>query len=99
MVRHIVMWRLKDEALGNTKESNAQKMKADLEALNGRIPGMLSLEVGFNYNGGDFDLALTSVHESREALAVYNDHPEHVVIKKFVGQVVSQRAACDYDMK
>ena len=33
MIKHIVMWRLKNEAAGATKEVNALKLKESLESL------------------------------------------------------------------
>ena len=41
MVKHIVMWKLKPENM----EENAQAIKAALESLNGKIPGLRSLAV------------------------------------------------------
>ena len=38
MVTHIVMWNLKDEAEGGSREQNAAIMKERLEALVGRSP-------------------------------------------------------------
>lgn len=38
MVKHIVMWKLKDAVRGNTKTVNAKLMKEKLESLNGKIP-------------------------------------------------------------
>jgi len=37
MIRHIVMWKLQDEAAGATKEKNAEKMKLILEGLRTNI--------------------------------------------------------------
>jgi len=45
MVKHIVIWRLKDSAAGRGKSDNARLIKEKLEALRGRIPGLLHLEV------------------------------------------------------
>ena len=40
MMKHIVMWRLKDEAAGATKEENALKLKDSLESLTDKIPSL-----------------------------------------------------------
>src|SRR5659263_772811 len=52
MIKHIVFWKLKDEALGNDKATNALLIKEKLEALNGQIEGLLKLEVGIDFVGG-----------------------------------------------
>ena len=54
MVRHIVMWNLKEE----NKEQNALEIKQALEALNGQIEGLIKLEVNRGYNEKGFDLCL-----------------------------------------
>ena len=36
MIKHIVMWRLKDHAMGTSKSENAGKLKALLEALSAK---------------------------------------------------------------
>ena len=70
---------LKDQAHGKDKAENAREIKRRLEALVGRIPGLLRLEVGvdFSATADSADLALYSEFESRAALDVYIEHPEH----------------------
>ena len=68
MIKHIVMWRL-DEQAGD-KADNALRLKQLLEGLNGRIPGLLRLEVGIDFSreGESSDVVLYSEFESRQAL-------------------------------
>ncbi len=40
MLKHVVMWKLKDEAEGADRATNARRVKAALESLRGRIPGL-----------------------------------------------------------
>jgi hypothetical protein len=47
---------------------------------------------------GNFDVSLISVHESREALAVYQSHPAHVAIGVWWGPLVAQRGAVDSEI-
>ena len=98
MIKHIVMWKLKDFSEGAGRLENMQKMKSMLEALNGRIPGLLNLEVGFNINTSntDFDLVLYSEFKDERALETYQNHPEHLIVKEFVGKVREKRAVVDY---
>ena len=46
MIKHLVFWKLKSEALGKTKQENAVLIKEKLEALDGKISGLISIEVG-----------------------------------------------------
>jgi hypothetical protein len=100
MIKHIVFWNLKDEALGNEKVKNALLIKEKLEALNGEIAGLLKLEVGIDFAHGDMsgDLALYSEFESKEALDNYQVHPKHVAVQAFVKEVRSGRMVVDYEV-
>ena len=99
MVKHIVMLKLKDEALGASKEENALKLKETLEALKDVIDELKEVEVGLNFNPSDaaFDVVLYSAFENREGLEAYQKHPEHVKIVEFVGEIRTDRAVVDYE--
>jgi hypothetical protein len=99
MVKHIVLWRLKEHAEGHGKAENARLVKEKLESLRGRIPGMTAIEVGINFaaEDGAADVALYSAFESRAALDAYQVHPEHVAMKAFIMSVRSERWVADYD--
>jgi len=92
MTTHIVFWQLKE---GN-KDENTLEIKRRIEALVGVIPGLLEVTIGRNTNGGEYDLALVSRHESMEALHLYDKHPEHEKVRAFVRSVVEKRAAVDF---
>lgn len=94
MIRHIVAWKLKDE----NKADNIERMKKQLTALVGKIDGLVSLEVGACFENGQWDAALDSVFESREALEGYRTHPEHVKVADFIHTIMLERTAADYEM-
>lgn len=98
MIRHIVMWSLKDHAEGNDRATNARLVKQRLEALRGKIPGLLAIEVGIDFSAtaDSADVVLVSDFESREALDAYHSHPEHEAVKAFVGAVRADRRLVDY---
>lgn len=97
MIKHIVMWRL-DENAGD-KAANALELKRQLESLNGRIPGLLRLEVGvdFSKEGESSDVVLYSEFESRQALEAYQVHPAHAEVVPFVKSVRGERRVVDYE--
>lgn len=97
MVTHIVMWNLKDEAEGGTREQNAAIMKERLEGLVGRIPGLVSLAVNRNVMPGGYDLCLLGRYENLEALKIYREHPLHKEVQQFVHKVITDRASCDFE--
>ncbi len=99
MVKHIVMWKLKDAAEGARREQNAQRLKEKLEALRQTIPEIRGLEVGLNINPSPeaFDVVLVSEFEDQAALAAYQNHPEHRrLISEFLEKVRSEKRVVDY---
>lgn len=98
MVKHIVMWTLKDEAEGGTKAQNALKVKAMLEGLQAVIPEISQIEVGININPSGDDVVLSAEFASRAALETYQQHPEHVKVTEFVDKVNAERHVVDYEI-
>lgn len=100
MVKHIVMWKLFEEAEGFSKAENAQRMKQKLEELKTLIPEIKSLEVGLNFNSAPdaYDIVLYSAFENREDLQTYQDHSAHTAFKKFIQNIRSEKRVVDYDV-
>lgn len=97
MIKHIVMWKLKNEAHGNDKATNARLIKEKLEALNGKIDGLLKLEVGIDFPGGNnYDVVLYSELAKEEDLDTYQNHPLHQAVLPFIREAVDSRVAVDY---
>jgi hypothetical protein len=99
MLKHIVMWKLKDFAQGATKKENAQKIKSQLEELRNKIKEIKFLEVGININDSadSYDIVLYSEFDSLEDLKTYQNHPEHIRVGDFVGEVRLERKVADYE--
>ena len=98
MIRHIVMWNLKDEANGNDKATNCAIIKEKLENLVGKIEGLHRMEVNQNVLAGGYDLCLYSELTDLQALAYYKDHPLHKAVQGFVHAVVTERVCCDMEL-
>lgn len=96
MIKHIVMWRLKEEG----KDENALKMKEMLEALPAKVPGVIKLEVGVNVVASETasDVCLYSEFNSLEEMDAYQVHPEHQKCVEFIKSVAVERRAVDYEM-
>ena len=81
MVKHIILWTLKDEFSAEEKENIKLGIKENLENLVGKIPGLLDVKVNINpLPSSNADLMLDSSFESEEALKNYATHPEHVAV-------------------
>lgn len=96
MIKHIVMWKLKDE----NKGENALKIKKDLEALKSEISEIKEIEVGIDVNKSEaaYDVVLYSTFDSQEDLDNYQVHPKHKEAGVFIRQVVSSRVVVDYEV-
>ena len=99
MVKHIVMWKLKEEAHNNDKTTNAKLIKEKLEALDGKIEGLLKIEVGIDFLGGtNFDVVLYSELAAKGTLDTYQNHPLHQAILPFIREAVIDRKAVDFEI-
>jgi len=98
MIKHIVMWRLKEFANGVNKEENARKLKSHLESLKSKIKEIKRIEVGINIKSSDAasDVVLYSEFDSMDDLEAYQRHPEHMKVVDFVNEVRLERRVVDY---
>lgn len=81
MVKHVILWTLKDELSADEKQKVKAGIKAGLEGLQGKIPGMTEIHVYTNgLETSNADLMLDSTFESFEALKGYAVHPDHVAV-------------------
>ncbi len=104
MVRHVVMWKLKETALGKTKAENMVELKKVLLDMKPKIKEILNIEVGINIDGlyaDNSDVVLIADFAGVEELEIYQNHPDHEVVKAFVKEIKdpsAQRACVDYVM-
>lgn len=81
MVKHVILWQLKDELTDSQKIEVKEEIKAGLEALHGKIPGLIDIKVEINpLPSSNADLMLDSTFENVEGLKGYAVHPEHVAV-------------------
>ncbi len=100
MVKHVILWKLKDEYSTQEKERIKADIKAGLESLAGKIPGLMEIHVNINgLPSSNADLMLDSTFESADALKGYSTHPEHVAVAD--GKVrphTAERVCLDYEI-
>jgi hypothetical protein len=97
MVKHIVFWKIKNEL---DFDGVYEEMKIRVEDMNGKIPGLLHVELGRDFNRSEpaFDVVLYSELTDEKALSEYQDHPVHQLVKEFIGAVTDDRAVVDYEI-
>lgn len=100
MIKHIVMWKLKDQAEGSDKATNLVKAKAMLESCAHITPGTVKFEVAAAQSDLEcsYDLVLYTEFTDRAALDAYQNHPTHQALKPFMGAVRLERQCMDYEI-
>ena len=97
MVKHIILWKLKEE---HNNLSVKQAIKSELEGLLGKISGLVEIEVQISgLASSNADVMLYSVFESEDALKEYATHPDHVyVADTFVRPFTQTRMCLDFEV-
>ncbi len=97
MVKHIVMWNIKDTL---DKTATFENLKTQLEALADKISVIIKIELGANYLSSEsaHDIVLYSEFASKSALEEYVEHPEHKKVGEYVRSVVKDRVSVDYEL-
>ena len=81
MVKHVILWQLKDELSAEEKAAVKAGIKEGLESLSGKIPGLVDIHVNIDaLPSSNADLMLDTTFESAEALKGYSTHPAHVAV-------------------
>ena len=99
MVKHIILWQLKDELSVEEKEVVRAGIKDGLEGLQGQIPGLVDIKVQTEYLvSSNVDVMLESTFEDEAALKGYAVHPAHVeVANTKVRPYTKSRACMDFE--
>ena len=94
MIRHIVLFKIKDEY-----KSELPQLVENFYGMKGKIEGMVDLEAGqdFLQSERSYDLALLTVFDSRAAFEAYQTHPMHMPVKKRMHEVRSASVSCDFE--
>ena len=100
MIKHVVMWKFKESAQGESKSTNLRLFKSQLEALVAIIPQIIELEVGINQfeSATSYDIILISTFANKEDLMIYAKHPNHLSVADFCAKVRESRVVVDYEV-
>ena len=98
MIKHIVLFKLKEEVSSTEKVEVMNKFKMSIEALPAIIPVIRKIEVGLNMNPLEtWHIALYSEFDSLEDLKEYAAHPAHIEAAKLLANVKDERSCVDYE--
>ena len=100
MIKHVILWNLKEEYSAEEKAKIKADIKKGIEGLNGKIEGLIDVKV---YTQGlessTADLMLDSSFESYETLKNYAVHPLHLeVANNIVRPYTSARSCLDFEI-
>jgi len=98
MIKHIVLFKFREDLPATEKETRLESIKAGLEALTDKVETLNKMEVGINANPEEeYDLALISEFNSMKDLQAYAVHPEHVKAGAAIREILEKRACVDYE--
>ena len=98
MVKHIVLFKLKEDVPAQKKLEAMRSFKAAIEALPQRIEVIRKEEVGLNINPSEaWNIALYSEFDTLDDVKLYAAHPDHVAAGKLLAEVKESRACVDYE--
>ena len=100
MVKHVILWQLKDELSAEEKNNVKKGIKEGLEGLAGKIPGLLEIKVQIDgLASSNADVMLDSSFTDEEALKEYAVQPDHVAVADGkVRPYTKTRACLDYEV-
>ena len=99
MVKHIVLFKLKDEVPETDKLVVMNKFKEAIEALPAKISVIRKIEVGLNMNPGEsWHIALYSEVDNLDDVKFYATHPDHVAAGKIIAEAKESRSCVDYEI-
>lgn len=101
MVKHIILWQLKDEFSQKEKSEILQNAKVNLEGLLGKIEGLTEIKLQTEkLLSSNADMMLYSEFISFDALKGYQVHPDHVyVADNFIRPFTKARLCLDFEEK
>lgn len=96
MIKHIVMWKYKEDLSENDREQLFDTLKVAANNMNGNIRGLIKAELIKNVNPKEkFDLALYCEMETLEDVINYQDDPVHIAFKDIITGKVFDRVCID----
>ncbi len=98
MLKHVVMFRIKDYLHIDEKKKAIKELKDRLDVLPSEIEQIVDFETGLNFSSSPsaYDLVLYSVFRTEEDLDTYRMHPKHQELLKFFNEIKKEIAVVDY---
>ena len=95
MIRHIVLFWLKDKS-----EANIRETVDILNSMKGKIPGMLTIDAGADvvHSSRSCDICLCETFDTLASLEAYRTHPVHLPVQAHMHAVMERSQSADYEV-
>ena len=99
MVKHIVMFKLKDSLSQKEKNEIMNNFKSAIESLPEKIKFIKEIHVGLNINPSEkWDICLNSTFDSLDEVKAYSVHQAHVAAAGIIKEAKEDRACVDFEI-
>lgn len=101
MYKHVVLWKLKEQADGKSKAELAIEVKRRLDALPGQISEIKGYETAINigdYGASFFDVSVISEFENKDTFWAYTKYPVHDEVVAYISSVMLAEEIVDYEV-
>jgi len=99
MYTHLVLWKVKPNALGLSQAELAELIKHKLDSLPAIIKEIRQYEVGINignYGASFFDVGLISTFDNESDFKAYCVYPEHDAVVAYIQSVTDDEQIVDF---
>lgn len=98
MVRHIVLFRFRNDVSAEVRLQAANSFRKGIMDLKKSIPTIRNIEVGFNINNNEqWDICLNGEFSTLQDVVDYGKNPLHIKVAGILKPLVSDRSCVDYE--
>lgn len=101
MVKHIILWKLREDLSEDEAQNVKLNIKQGLEGLRGQIPGLTEIRVQIDniIESSNADILLDCTLASQQALRAYAVHPLHMAVANSkVRPYTAERTCIDFEL-
>lgn len=98
MVKHFIFWTFSDKVNDENRQEILDMMSKSVKGLVGKIPGLITAEIGENFADSDCDFVFYAELENKESVPAFQNHPLHLAHKKLSAPYVKNRLVADYEI-
>ncbi len=99
MVKHVVLFRFRDDVSTETQMLVRERFRADIMALPEKMDFIRSLEVGFNISSSEtWDICLSATFDCLDDVRAYSAFPDHQAAAAALKPYLAGRSCVDYEV-